>query len=162
MLGYPGAGKTTTAKLIQGLSGAELLSSDQVRLELFPNPKFTPAEHEAVYESIDEQTEQLLVQGKSVIYDANLNRYQHRKEKYEICAKVGAKPVLVWIKTPAELSKTRAIDQQRSHLWPQDETASEMFERLVTVFEAPASNESVIELDGTKITSEYVKQALEL
>src|SRR5215207_7043841 len=95
MFGYPGAGKTTTAEAIATLTGAVHLSSDKVRLELFPRPAFSQAEHDALYKTLNLRTEELLRQGKDVVYDANLNRYQHRKEKYDICQQTGATPKLL-------------------------------------------------------------------
>lgn len=162
MLGYPGAGKTTAANTITELTGAVHLASDKIRLEMFPHPQFTPEEHAALYESIDEKTETLLEQGKDVIYDANLNQYTHRQEKYDICERVGAKPVLLWLQTPRDVSKERAVHDSRNHLWPRDEAPDKMFERLVGVFEPPHPDEPYIMLDGTKIHPEYIKQALNL
>lgn len=162
MLGYPGAGKTTAADAIASLTRAVHLSSDKIRAEMFPSSQFTPEEHVQLYKAIDAKTAELLAEGKSVIYDANLNRYIHRKEKYDICQKTGAKPVLIWVKTPEGLSKSRAIHESRSHLWPAHEKPGAMFDRLVGVFEPPTDVEQYIELDGTKISPEYVQQALEL
>jgi len=160
MLGYPGAGKTTAAEVVSKLTGATHLASDKIRLEMFPNPQFTPEEHQALYEAIDARTSELLKAGKSVIYDANLNRHQHRAEKYRLCKKIGATSVLLWVKTPEELSKSRAVDYSRSHLWPQGEAADKMFDRLVTVFETPTEEEPYLELDGTKISENYVQEKL--
>src|SRR5690554_3920729 len=110
MLGYPGAGKTTTAKIVSKLTGATHLASDKIRLELFPQPKFTPEEHRQLYETIDRRTKELLQQGKSVIYDANLNRYIHRREKYDICRQTSAQPVLLWVQASSELARQRATE----------------------------------------------------
>ncbi len=162
MLGYPGAGKTTTAKVICDLTGAEHLSSDEVRLKLFPHPSFSEAEHATLYHYLDKQTEELLAQGKDVVYDANLNRFRHRKEKYDICARLDAKPVLLWIQTPKELAKVRAAHNSRIHLWPQNETPQEMFERISRVIEEPHPDESYIVIDGTKVTLEYIREKLRL
>ena len=163
MLGYPGAGKTTTAEIIARLTGAVHLASDKIRLEMFPNPEFTPQEHATLYKAIDEQTEQLLQEGKSVIYDANLNRYQHRKEKYDICVQVGAKPLLVWVQADEELAKQRATQNSEDNpKRPYGNLNTQTFDRLVREIEPPRGNEPHITLDGTRITLENVKKALEL
>src|SRR5689334_4983914 len=96
MFGYPGAGKTTVANIINEVTGAVHLSSDEVRLELFPEPIYTQAEHDTVYATLDERAEAALREGKSVIYDANLNRFVHRMEKYTLCERAGARAVLFW------------------------------------------------------------------
>lgn len=160
MFGFPGAGKTTTAEIISKLTGAVHLASDKVRLELFPKPRFTPEEHRLLYETIDRRVEQLLKNGKSVIYDANLNRFMHRKEKYEICERTGAVPKLIWVQASRGIAKDRAMHDSRSHLWPDGENADRMFDRVADIIEEPGASELYIGLDGTKITDTYVKTAL--
>lgn len=162
MLGYPGAGKTTIARLIAKQTNAAHLSSDSVRLALFPSPQFTPEEHAKLYQELDHTTEELLSQGKSVIYDANLNQLQHRREKYDICARTNAKAVLVWVKTPQELAKERAVQDSRSKLIPPNEAADKMFDRLVEVFEAPKDDEPYITIDGSDTNEDAVRSVLKL
>jgi predicted kinase len=160
MFGYPGAGKTTAAKLIHEVTGASRLSSDELRLELFPHPTYSENEHQAVYQTLDEQVEKLLRQGKDVIYDANLNRRAHRDEKYTICRHTNAKAVLVWVKAPRDLSKERAIIRGHSHLVPADETFESMFERVADTLEPPTEDEPVHGIDGTKLNRENIDQFL--
>ena len=162
MLGYPGAGKTTTAKVISELTGAEHISSDETRLKMFPHPSFSESEHSQLYHLLDKRTEEALRAGKDVIYDANLNRYRHRKEKYDICARTGVQPVLIWVQTPKELAKARATGPHRANLVPDNESPQEMFERISRVIEPPHPNEPYVTLDGTKITPDYVRQQLDL
>ncbi|MBI1857262.1 ATP-binding protein [Candidatus Saccharibacteria bacterium] len=162
LLGYPGAGKTTTAKIISQLSGAEHLSSDSTRLDLFKNPTFNQEEHRKLYKKLDELAERFLREGKNVIYDANLNRYQHRQEKYDICRKTGAQPVLLWVRTPRQLAKQRATHVNRQPLWPDNETSEAMFERIANVIEEPHVNEPYIQIDGTKVSPEYISKQLDL
>jgi predicted kinase len=160
MLGYPGAGKTTTARAIHKLTGAVHLMSDEIRLQMFANPQFTPEEHQALYSHIDKTAEALLKAGKDVIYDANLNRHVHRQQKYEICRRTSSKPVLVWVRTQRELAKERAT-LQRVHdtLHPYNNLSVETFERLAREIEPPTQNEPYVEIDGTKVTEDYVKNA---
>jgi len=163
MLGYPGAGKTTAAESIARTTGAVHVSSDQVRRTLFPQSTFTQAEHDQLYNELDAQLDTLLRSGKSVVFDANLNRRQHRLEKYQLAKSVGAEPKLIWVKTPAELAKHRRVSHQpQPDLTPQDETPEKMFDRIAGLFEAPDDSESYIVLDGTKISDQYVKQQLAL
>ncbi len=162
MFGYPGAGKTTTAKMIQELTGAEHLSSDEIRLELFPQPTYTQAEHDAVYGELDKRTEALLKEGKSVIYDANLNRLVHRQEKYDMCQRTGARPLLLWIQTSRDLARERAVLRGHHHLVPADETFESMFNRVSGTLEEPGDNEPQHKLDGTKLSPELISQAIGL
>ena len=162
MMGFPGAGKTTVAQIIAKLSGAVHISSDKMRLALFPSPKFTPEEHQILYEELDHITRELLRAGKDVIYDANLNRLIHRQEKYDVCREVNAKPILVWIKTDLAVAKKRAIHEKRAHLVPPNETASSLFERLAGVFESPKADEPHVTIDGSRLSEEAVKKTLDL
>ena len=161
LLGLPGAGKTTTAKEISKLTGAVHLSSDNIRLELFTKPCFSQAEHDALYESLDKTCEQLLRGGKNVIYDANLNRYIHRQEKYELAKRVGAATRLLWIDVSRSTAKQRRLDEKRHHsLVPTNETPQAMFERIADIFEPPKRGEAYTLLDGTRITTDYIKSIL--
>lgn len=161
MLGYPGAGKTTAAKIIAEISGAEHLASDFIRLELFPKPQFTEEEHRQLYAYIDKLAERLLLSGKSVIYDANLNRFEHRDQKYSICRRSRARSVLVWVQTPKELAKRRATKlSENDPLRPFGNFDEPTFDRLAMAIEPPGQDEPHIMLDGTKITTDYVRAAL--
>ena len=162
MLGNPGAGKTTAGKHIAELTGAIQLSSDQIRIQMFSKPTFSQHEHDRLYKAIDKQTEDLLRQGISVIYDANLNRYQHRKDKYDSCKRTGAQAVLIWRQTPRDIAKKRATHLEREHLIPPNETAEKMFERITSVIEKPKPSEKPVILKGEDITKEAIKKALNL
>lgn len=161
-MGFPGAGKTTVAEIIAKITGAEHLSSDKIRLELFPSPTFNDFEHDSLYKELDRRTKQMLEERKSVIYDANLNRFAHRKEKYDICEKVGATPVLIWVQTPREVAKQRALHESRARLVPDDESLESMFERISGIIEQPDSSEKPIIIEGVNVTESVVRRKLSL
>lgn len=160
MLGYPGAGKTTAAEAVAKLTGAVHLSSDKLRIAMFAKPEFSKTEHDAVYNTLDYLTQLLLKSGTSVVYDANLNRYQHRHDKYLICHKLEARAVLVWVKTEKEIAKKRAVHPERNHLVPRSEKPEAMFDRIAGILEPPHPEEPVIELDGTKLNEAYIRSKL--
>lgn len=163
MMGLPGAGKTTTAKIIERRTAALRLSSDEQRLKLWPQPTFSQAEHDELYAYIDRTTEQLLAEGKSVIYDANLNHKIHREEKYAIAKKLNVQVQLVVIQTPAAVAHHRAVidaeGRQNRVLGSMNEA---MFQRLKSEIEWPDDDEPFLVLSGTEITEEYTVQALAL
>jgi predicted kinase len=160
MFGYPGAGKTSVAKVIHQLSGAVHLSSDDLRLELFPHPTYDQAEHNAVYAELNKRSEELLKQGKSVVYDANLNPYQHRTEKYEMCERTGARAVLLWVQAARDLARQRAVMRGHHHLVPQDETFESMFDRVTSIIEEPREDEPLYTIDGTDLKKSDVADIL--
>jgi predicted kinase len=163
MLGYPGAGKTTAAEAIARLTGAVHLSSDAFHVAVFPEQTFSKEEHTLRYRTLDYVTELLLRSGVSVIYDANMNRYIHRLEKYRICEKYGVKPKLIWVKAPEPTARVRATvegeDDPKRPYGNLDETT---FNRLVRNIQPPRGDEPCIEIDGTKITDDYVAAQLGL
>lgn len=162
MLGYPGSGKTTTALEISKVTGAEHLWADRIRREMFGNPTHSHKENLKLYAHMNEMAEQLLKEGKSVVFDTNFNFYKDREHMRQIAAKTGAKAVLVWITTPKDIARKRATED--GHLQATrvlgDMPVSE-FERMSKNLEPPRPNEKVLELDGTKITTDYVKSKLQ-
>ncbi len=162
LMGLPGSGKTTAAKALEQITGATRLTSDEVRLKLWVNPDYSEVEHEKLYEHLNTETLRLLKAGNSVIYDANLNRKIHRQEKYELAKSLNVTCKLLWVQTATDLARDRRIeDTNHHHLVPTDETPIEMFERVAAVFEEP-DNEDFVELDGTKISEQYIKDKLTL
>ena len=161
LMGLPGAGKTTLAKILQKLTKAARLSSDDYRLIIYPEPTFSQKEHDSLYALIDHSTEHLLEAGHDVIYDANLNRKVHRQEKYELARKFDAEVILWWVKTPKEMAKKRRVDEQDVLLLPEGETPEKMFDRIATILEEPASEESHIEIDGSHIDATTVLAEIE-
>ncbi len=162
MLGLPGAGKTTTAKAIASITNALYVGSDETRLEKWQEPSFTQEEHDSLYKHLDQIAEYALVSGKNVVYDANLNRYIHRLEKYALAKRLGVDVVLCWVKVDRDMAKKRRLETQHPMLVPANEIPHEMFERIADIFEDPKDDERYIELDGTKIAKEYVAKKLGL
>lgn len=162
MLGYPGAGKTTTAEFIAKETGAIHLNSDRFRLHLYRQPKFTEEEHTIIYRALDYLTELLLTNGTSVIYDANLNRLVYRQAKYAIADRTNATAKLVWVKSDVEIARKHAtvLADNNPHR-PFGNMSSEMFERLVGDIQTPSSDEPIIEVPGENITPRGISKILE-
>lgn len=148
MLGYPGAGKTSVAEKIAEKTGAVHLNSDWFRLHMYKKPTFSQEEHDSLYGNLDYLCELILSTGKSVIYDANLNRYQHRQEKYDIAKKTGAETKLIFVKTDKETARRRATieaDKNPRHR-PYGNMKMPTFERLVSEIELPKPSEPTINI----------------
>lgn len=163
MLGYPGAGKTTVSEYIAEFSGAVHINSDQFRIHMFENPLgITDAQHEKMYEHLDYMTEHILSSGKSVIYDANLNRYIHRKEKYDICKRVGANAKLIWVKTDEQTARQRATVEAAKHPnhRPFGNMEKKVFDRLINQVEPPKKDEKPLIINGETISPEEIRQAI--
>lgn len=164
MLGIPGAGKTSVSEYIAEVTKAVHISSDQFRKHMFDNPEnITEIEHDQIYDMLDYIAAQILKSGKSVIYDANLNQYIHRLEKYHICKNVGAIPKLVWVKTSEEVARLRATEQADLHLRhrPFGNMRAETFERLAAQMEEPKNDEESAVINGNKISKTEIKAVVE-
>lgn len=106
-LGYPGSGKTFFARRFAKDLWLFHLNSDRLRLEIFPRPSYTAAENSIVFRMMDYIADELLRNGISVIYDANLTKRVYRKRLKQIAKKRKAGYLLLWFKTPLR----RALDR---------------------------------------------------
>ena len=163
MLGYPGAGKTTAAKLIASVTGAQHLWADNVRREVYQKPTYSHKENIELYNNLNKAAQKLLEQGKSVIFDTNFSFYRDRKHLMDIAQGAGARTLVLWVQTPKGLAKQRAVVD--AHLHSNTRVLGHMpednFERISGNIEPPHDDEEYIELDGTKLTDDYVKQTLQ-
>ncbi len=162
LMGLPGSGKTTLGKIIQKLTKAVRLSSDDYRLFIFPEPTFSQKEHDSLYGMLDHNIEHLLQAGHDVVYDANLNRRKHRDEKYALAKKYNANVVLWYLSTSKTMSKKRRMEEQDYTLVPEGETPERMFDRIADIIEVPESDEKHFDIDGTDIEVAEIKKLLNL
>jgi predicted kinase len=167
MLGLPGAGKTTAAKVIHELTGAVHLWADHERREIYGTPTYSHEENLALYDQLNGETSRLLGAGKSVVYDTNFGRYKDRQLLSDIADKNHATVRLVWIVAPEQLARERATNApQRSQTRVLGDHNGNMpavtFDHIRASFERPDEHEECVQLDGTKITPDYVKSQLGL
>ncbi len=161
MLGYPGAGKTTTATIISELTGAVHLWADKIRSERYHNPKHSHQENLDLYNHLNGVTDGLLAEGKSVVFDTNFNFYKDRCRLREIAAKHGATTLLVWVTTPKEMAKTRATQQsgqQGTRVFGNMPESD--FERISRNLEEPKPTEPALTISGTAISNTSVENLL--
>jgi predicted kinase len=160
MLGYPGAGKTTTAKIIHELTETEHLWADLTRRDMFRDPAYSHLENLQLYEHMNNQAAKLLGGGKSVIFDTSFNFYKDRQRLRELAEENDAEAVVVWVTTPRHVSKDRATDGQGHHTRVFGDMTHERFENLSDKLEEPKPDEKVLKVDGTKVTKEYLSELL--
>lgn len=152
LVGYPGSGKTTVAQIIHESTGAEHLWTDWERKAMFNQPTHSEAESGKLYGYLNALTTQLLGEGKSVIFDTNFNFKKDREHLRKIATNQGADTTIVWVTTPKELSKQRAINTAEGQdtrvlgaMSPED------FDRIASHLEPPDKSEIVIKIDGTDV-----------
>lgn len=78
MIGVPGSGKSTKTREISERTGAVIMSSDALRLELFGD-ETSQEDNNLVFTELHRRTKEALASGRDVVYDAtNTNRKKRR------------------------------------------------------------------------------------
>lgn len=161
MVGYPGAGKTTTAEQIAHITGATHLWADRVRRERYDKPTYSHQENMELYDHLNEVAAELLNAGNSVVFDTNFNYYKDREHLRAIATKHKAETVVVWVQTAKSTAKHRATNLDDTEPTRILGTMHEDdFQRLVNKLEEPRDNETVVIVDGTKVTQSYIREQL--
>lgn len=162
-VGYPGAGKTTVAKLIAETTGAMHLWADFQRHVLFERPTHTKQESRDLYDHLNQVADDLLAEGHSVIYDTNFNFRSDRDRLRSIANRNGAQAIVVWVTTDRALAETRATKDsadQPTRIWGNMSLGD--FNRLSDHLQQPDTDETVVQIDGSHVTEDSVKAALGL
>jgi len=161
-IGYPGAGKTTIAEIIHKKTGAKHIWADYERNRIFKNPDHSEEESQKLYAQLDNATEYLLQNGKSVIYDTNFNFLADRQAMRDLSAEHGAEAMLIWVTTPITTSKKRAVHPSKKRNGYDYHMTSKEFDTISAKLQEPNDNEKVIKIDGSKIDEEQVSMVLNI
>lgn len=163
MLGYPGAGKTTTAKVLSELTGAVHVWADHERRTLFGTPTYDQAENDQLYSALNQEAIDTLRGGTSVVFDTGFNERADRDHLRTLAQNVGASSLILWVSVPSELARERATaDAHLQHSRALGDMSNADFERLKAKLEPPAPDEPYVQLDGTRISAEYLSEKLRL
>lgn len=109
--GLPGTGKSTVSERVAGRLDAHLLRTDVVRKELFPDPDYTSAESQAVYDEILDRAASHLDAGDDVVLDGTFRRASMRERAAGVAERCGADLRLVRV-TCAESVVKRRIQER--------------------------------------------------
>ncbi len=156
LIGYPGAGKTTVAKIIHEATGAVHLWSDVERHKMFGHPTHSTEESIELYDELTARTQTLLAEGKSVIFDTNFNFHGDRVKLRDIANRQGADTVIVWITVPDEVARHRAVDQGVKRNGYHTRMTEKHFNEIIAKLEPPTKDEKVIKIDGTKLDRQTI------
>lgn len=162
-IGYPGAGKTTVAKLLVVHTGGVHLWADHERRRMFIKPTHLNEESRQLYDQLNYQADQLLKDGKTVIFDTNFNFYKDREHLRRIAESRGAETKLIWVTTDRDTARKRAVGGEdiTSTRVLGDMTDAE-FNAIADKLEVPLETEKVIKIDGTKLDEKSLLAQLDL
>jgi predicted kinase len=161
-VGYPGAGKTTVSKLIEKQTGAVHICADAERHALFPETTHSAEESRELYEMLNKRVDDLLEDGKSVIYDTNFNHRSDRDILRALAANRKVETVIVWVNTPLEIARQRAVQSHTVRNGYSYVMSEDQFESIANKLEPPDESENVIKIDGTEIDSKQITELLHL
>lgn len=148
--GLPGVGKSTVAGWIADRMDAVHLRTDEIRKELFPDPEYSTAETETVYETMFERGRAALSRGRSAVLDATFKRRRHRAEAPRVAREVGVPWQLV--KVDADPAVVR--DRIRARTDDVSDADVDIYEQFREEFESIQYDHAVVDNSGAFATTE--------
>ncbi|MCA9325617.1 ATP-binding protein [Candidatus Saccharibacteria bacterium] len=162
-VGYPGAGKTTTANLIAKTTGAIHIWADRERRHMFGEPTHQPEESRKLYTHLNDKADQLLADGHSVLFDTSFNFRKDRDHLRKIAAKHGATTKIIWVNTDKQVAKARATHgdhaERNGYVY---KFTDEEFERIANNLQPPDDSEEPICLNGETVSDQEILTTLGL
>lgn len=153
MLGTPGAGKSYFARNLAKHLDLKRITADEVRTRLFGdiNTGRTPQNHQATYNIVNQEMQEALYKGQSVVRDNQNNHRRDRAMCQTIAREAGARAVIVWIQTPRDVAMKRCVEREDTpdQLKLDIKTAHEFYDRSMQAIETPTVNEDCVSIDGT-------------
>lgn len=132
LVGLPGAGKTYTAQQLAKSCNAVVLSSDNIRKELYGS-EVTQGTHDEVFGLMNKRAADYLKNGTSVVYDATNLRRKNRKHLLSVLPKECTKKVyVVWARY--ETCLERDAYRKRS-------VGKNVIDRMIKNFQVPYYDE---------------------
>jgi predicted kinase len=125
MVGAPGSGKSYLARTLSAALGAELVQTDAVRKELFPDPRYTSSEHATVYDTCRRRIAELLGRGVCAIFDGTNLREKRRASLYQLAQRAGAQAIVVVAYASDEVIRAR-LQQRAERRDPEDQSDADL------------------------------------
>ena len=111
--GFPGSGKSYTARNLAEAVQIADVSADRIRAELFEHPRYDNQENAIILHLMNYITEEFLSAGVSVMYDANAIRLIQRRKLRDLARKHRAEHLLVWLQIDADSAFARTQNRDR-------------------------------------------------
>jgi predicted kinase len=150
LCGFPYAGKSYVAKLIQSKTDIVFVSIDDIfharGFDWNSNTLPDAGTWEQIFSESHEQTKQALVNGKNVLYDSTNQTVASRNKLREVAKSVGANARVIYIKSPVEVIWKRWKDNQHKPTRPV--VNRELVQQTIDMFEEPTDEENVIVINN--------------
>lgn len=142
--GLPGTGKTHYAERLSKETGAQILSRDAIRAELFSSPDFSAEEKDAAFRVMLARAGERLRAGKDVILDGMpFSRRSERDRVRELAKQTRAEARFV-LCTCDEQTALARIEQSTSH--PAKDRNANLYLKVKARFEAFGPDEEYVEV----------------
>ena len=158
MCGLAFSGKSTLAKKIAEYTDSKLVAFDKLWVEQ-DKEKPVPKGTEGWRYIRDLAQENVLISlqvGKSVVYDDNNKRKEHREELRVVAKKAGAEAVVIYLDT--SLDVTRAREEANRSSQNRHDVEPENFEKVMKDLEIPTADENVIVFTPEINIDEFIKK----
>ena len=137
--GLPGTGKTTLAKAVAERINAVHISSDTVRMKMLEERTYSAEEKEKIYDTILEEAEKQLKEGKNVILDATF----YKKALREKVRVIAADFFIVECTTHENLIKERIFARKKEET--ESEADYKVYKKVKTEFEPIAERHFAVD-----------------
>lgn len=121
--GLSGSGKSVVAKIVAEHTGAKMLRTDVIRLELPEEQRAlrtTPEGILAVYLEMMKQARAVLGGGESVVLDGTFLTQEHRDLAVDLAAECSARLRMFVVECPDDIAEARIIERARAGVDPSE------------------------------------------
>lgn len=163
VVGLPGSGKSTVARLLAEYTGAIVLNSDVLRRELFPDSRsYTSTETQAVIREMERRVRELLDQRRRVILDALFTKQRPRDSYRELAGSLGVPFCIVHVTAPEDTVRERL--ELRARVGDVSEATFVYYLDRKPHFEEPRGDHYTIENSGDtkQLESDVIQLAEQL
>ena len=109
--GLPGTGKSHFARRLAGCLPLAVVGSDRVRKTLIPKPEYTREEHLRVFSACHLVIDELIRQGRTVVFDATNLTEGFRQPLLDVARRQGAPTHIILFTAPLKVIRRRLRDR---------------------------------------------------
>ena len=158
MCGLAFSGKSTLVKKITEHTGSEIIAFDKLWVEE-DKVKSVPKDADGwrqIRKLAQEKISKALKDGKSVIYDDNNIRREHREELRNLAKEAGVESIVIYLDTPLEVIRARESANKKSK--DRHEVEPHNFQKVLEDLEIPSSDEQVLAFTPEADMNDFLKR----